>query len=63
MERIGLDAEDDAWAVGQRTRAHKVVLGPQIPMGDRTDDNAEFYIMQPVAYVGTTGPVDGIIVA
>ena len=63
VERIGLDAEDDAWAVGQHTLSHHVELGPQIRMGDRTDDNGEFMIQQPIRYLDATGPVEGIIVA
>jgi hypothetical protein len=62
LERIGLDAEDVAWAVGQHTRAHYVLLNDQIPSGDRTDENGEFFITQSVIYVND-GPVDGIVVA
>lgn len=62
VERRGLDAESDAWAVGQKTRDHYVTLGPQVPMGDPTDENAEFYIMQTIVYVSGDGPVDGVIV-
>lgn len=62
LERLGLDAEDDAWAVGQKTRDHYVTLGVQIPTGDRSDENAEFMIKQDVIYVTSAGPVDGTIV-
>lgn len=61
LERIGLDAENDAFAVGQHTVSHHVRLGPQIKSGDRTDENGEFFITQSVVYVGS-GPVDGVIV-
>jgi len=62
IERIGLDAEDTAYAVGQKVRVHQVLLGEQIPSGDRTDENGEFFITQPVVYVGA-GPVDGTLAA
>lgn len=62
LERLGLDAESVAFAVGQKTRDHYVNLGPQIPMGDPTDENEEFYISQDVVYVTTEGPVDGVVV-
>jgi hypothetical protein len=62
LERRGLDAETAAWAVGQNTRDHHITLGPQVHMGDPTDENAEFYIMQTVVYVNGDGPVDGVIV-
>jgi hypothetical protein len=60
LERQGLDAEDTAFAVGQHTIDHYVVLGPQIRSGDRTDENGEFFITQSVIYVGD-GPVEGIV--
>lgn len=60
LERQGLDAEDDAWAVGQHTIDHYVVLGPQIRSGDRTDENGEFFITQELVYV-KDGPVNGVI--
>ena len=62
IERIGLDAQADAFAVGDRVRVHYVELGPQIPSGDRTDENGEFFITQSVIYVND-GPVDGVIAA
>lgn len=62
LERIGLDAEDDAPTVAERTVSHHVRLGPQIKSGDRTDENGEYFITQAVAYIGS-GPVDGVIAA
>ena len=61
LERQGLDAETDAGTVGEHTISHHVRLGPQIWSGDRTDENGEYFITQPVVYVGD-GPVRGIIV-
>ena len=63
VERLGLDAEDDAWAVGQKTRTHKVTLGVQSVGGDRTDENGEFVLMQDAIYANLEGPVDGTIAA
>ena len=63
VERIGLDAEDDAWAATQHVLIHHVEVGPQIRSGDRTDENGEFFITQPIRYVRGTGPVEGIIAA
>jgi hypothetical protein len=64
LERLGLDAETDAWAAGQKTVDHHVELGPQIKgPADRSDENAEFVIMQDVIYVSGAGPVDGVIAA
>lgn len=62
VERIGLNAQNEAFAVGQQTVTHHVRLGPQIKSGDRTDENGEFFITQPVSYVGD-GPVDGVVAA
>lgn len=61
VERIGLDAETVDWVAAQRVRTHFVECAAQIPMGDRTDENAEFYIQQAVRYVKGNGPVDGVI--
>ena len=61
VERQGLDAQTTAWAVGQYTLTHKLVLGPQIWSGDRTDENGEFFVTQPVIYAGT-GPIQGLTV-
>lgn len=60
VERIGLDADDTAFAVAQHTRTHYVTLGAQVPSGDRTDENGEFFITQSVVYANS-GPVDGVI--
>ena len=62
VERLGLDAVDDPFAVGDRTRTHFLRLGAQIPSGDRTDENGDFYIMQETEYVNE-GPVDGVVAA
>lgn len=62
VERRGLDAEDEPFAVGDRVRVHHVRLGPQIPSGDTTDENGEFFITQSVIYV-SDGPVDGVVAA
>lgn len=63
LERLGLDAETDAFAVDQNTVDHYVTLGPQVKgPADRSDENAEFVIMQDVVYVTADGPVDGTIV-
>lgn len=62
VERIGLDSDDVAFAAGQAVRTHYVTLGAQIPSGDRTDENGEFYIMQSLVYANS-GPVDGVIAA
>lgn len=62
IERIGLDAQDEPMATGDRVRVHYVELGPQIPSGDRTDENGEFFITQSVIYVND-GPVDGVVAA
>lgn len=63
LERLGLDAETEVFAVGQQTVDHHVSLGPQIKgPADRSDENAEFVIMQDVIYVSADGPVDGTIV-
>jgi hypothetical protein len=62
VERRGLDATETAWAATQKSRVHYVQLGPQIPMGDPTDENAEYYLMQELVYVNE-GPVDGAVSA
>ncbi len=58
VERLGLDA-DVAWAVGQRTLTHHLRLGKQIRSGDRSDQNAEFFITQETEYV--VDPVEGVV--
>lgn len=60
IERRGLDAEVD-FAVGQHVRVHHLRVGAQIPSGDLTDENGEFFLMQETEYV--TDPVDGVIAA
>lgn len=60
VERRGLDSEA-AFATTQHTRTHHLRLGAQIPSGDLTDENGEFFIMQESEYV--SDPVDGIIAA
>lgn len=62
VERIGLDAEDVPFAVGQKVVCHHVLLNDQVKSGDRTDENGEFFITQSVIYVND-GPVDGVIAA
>lgn len=61
VERMGLDGQDAAFAVGQRTRTHHIRVGTQVPSGDRTDENGEFFIMQEAVYV--VDPVVGVIAA
>jgi hypothetical protein len=60
VERRGPDAEDDVWVVGEKVRTHYIMLGPQIPMGDPSDENAEHFIQQSLVYINN-GPVDGVI--
>lgn len=62
VERLGLDAEDVAFAVSQKVRTHYVLLGEPIRVYDTTADNGEFYISQEAVYV-SRGPVDGTIAA
>lgn len=61
VERQGKDAQTAVFAIGDRTRDHYVVLGPQIEMDD-PDENGEFYVYQEVAYVTADGPTPGIVV-
>lgn len=63
VERMGLDAETDAFATGQRVLVHHLRLGPQVESGDRTDENGEFFINQAAVYVTGDGPIVGIIAA
>ena len=60
VERRGIDS-DDAFAASQMVRVHHLRLGAQIPSGDLTDENGEFFIMQETEYV--TDPVDGVLAA
>lgn len=62
VERQGLDAEDDAFAVGDHYIAHYVEVNEQIRSGDRTDENGEFFITQSAIYVND-GPVYGVLAA
>lgn len=61
VERQGLDALDEPFAVGDRVLTHYLELGAQIESND-TDENGEFYIMQEVVYVND-GPKVGIVAA
>lgn len=63
VERRGLDAENTNFAVSQKVRTHYVQLGPQIPMGDPTDENADFFMQQPVRYLTGVKPIDGVLAA
>lgn len=63
VERIGLDAESVDWAVTQNTITHYIQVGAQIRMGDRSDENGEFFIQQAVRYMKGTGPVAGVLAA
>ena len=63
VERQGLDAQTDVWTTGEAVITHHIQVGPQIRMGDATDENGEFYIMQEVVYVDGVGPVNGILAA
>lgn len=60
VERRGIDS-DTAFAADQRIRTHHLRLGAQIPSGDLTDENGEFFILQETEYV--SDPVDGVIAA
>lgn len=60
IERLGDDA-DTPFAIGDRTLTHHLRLGRQTPAGDRSDENAEFFIMQETEYV--SDPTPGVIVA
>lgn len=62
IERMGLDAQDDPFTATERVRVHYLRLGAQIPSGDRTDENGDFFIMQETEYVNE-GPVDGVVAA
>jgi hypothetical protein len=48
VERLGLDAKNTAWAVGQFVNVIPVILGPRIIVGD-TDENGDYTVMQPVS--------------
>lgn len=61
VERLGLDARDTAWAVGQYVDIHPIRLGEQGRAGDPTDETSEFQIVQSVIY--TAPPVRRSIIA
>lgn len=48
VERLGLNAQTSAFAVGQFVNVWPVQLGPQLQTGDRSDEFSEFTVMQPV---------------
>lgn len=60
VERRGIDS-DAVFATGQHTRTHHLRLGAQIPSGDLTDENGEFFITQETEYI--SDPTDGVIAA
>lgn len=62
VERLGLDAETEAFATTQRVRTHYVQLGAPYPVYDTSADNGEFYMAQEAVYV-SRGPVDGVVAA
>lgn len=62
IERRGLDAQDEVFAVGDRTRTFLLRLGPQIESGDLTDVNGEYVIKQSVS-LETDAPVAGVVAA
>lgn len=62
VERLGLDAEDTAFAVSQAVRTHYLELGCPYRVYDTTADNGEFYVQQEVVYV-SRGPIDGVVAA
>lgn len=63
VERIGLDAETVDFTAGQQLWVHPIKLGVQIPSGDRTDENGEFFITQPAVYTTVNGPIKGVVIA
>ena len=48
-ERLGKDAQDDDFAVGDFVIVRPVLFGPQTITGDPSDEFAEFTVNQPVA--------------
>lgn len=60
IERRGIDS-DDPFVVAERVRSHHLRLGAQIPSGDLTDENGEFFMTQETEYI--SDPVDGVIAA
>jgi hypothetical protein len=61
IERQGLDAQNDTFTVAEHVITHYIQVGPQVRLGDPTDENGEFFIRQSVIYVNGTGPVLGVI--
>lgn len=50
VERLGMDAREEPFAVGQFVNIHPIRLGHQVETGDTTDEFAEFTITQSVIY-------------
>lgn len=48
-ERLGMDAEEGDYTIGDFVVVRPVLFGPQIIIGDPTDEFAEFTVNQPVA--------------
>lgn len=48
VERLGLSAQTAALAIGQFVNVWPVQLGAQLQTGDRSDEFAEFTVMQPI---------------
>ncbi len=48
LERQGLDADTVDYAIGQFVAVWPVTLGDRLPMGDVTDEFAEYTVRQPV---------------
>lgn len=63
LERMGPDAESVPFAVADKTRDHYVLLGVQVVVGDRSDENAEYMISQECIYLTEAGPVNGVMAA
>lgn len=62
VERLGLDAETEAFAATQKVRTHYVQLGEPVIVYDTSADNGEFYVQQEAVYV-SRGAVDGVLAA
>ena len=61
IERRGLDANDEDWAVGQYVKIHHVRLGERYDIADPTDENAEFQMQQALIYL--TPPSERLAIA
>lgn len=48
VERLGLRAKTEAFVVGQFVTVWPIELGPQLQTGDRSDEFAQFTVMQPI---------------